>query len=90
MFAVATPIARCLIDYEVKVPGAINPGSDDAYERLSIDQPAIIDSMGSMIKQLRCIGDAQSSEPLPHPVIMNHAEMKYTSTIMTSVVEAPT
>ena len=41
----STPIARCLIDCEVKAPGAINPGSDNAYERLSIDQPAIIDSV---------------------------------------------
>ena len=36
---------QCLIDYEVKAPGAINPGSDDAYERLSVDQRAIIDSI---------------------------------------------
>ena len=41
----SSPIARCLIDYEVKAPGAINPGSDDAYERLSVDQRAIIDSI---------------------------------------------
>ena len=41
----SAPIARCLIDYEVKAPGAINPGSDDAYERLSVDQRAIIDSI---------------------------------------------
>lgn len=39
------PVARCLVDYEVKAPGALNPDSDDAYERLSAEQRAVIDSI---------------------------------------------
>ena len=41
----SAPVARCLIDYEVKAPGALDPGSGDAYERLSADQRATIDSI---------------------------------------------
>ena len=43
----SAPIARCLIDYEVKAPGTINPGSDDAYEHLSIGRRAISDSISA-------------------------------------------
>ena len=31
----ASPVARCLVDYEVKPAGALDLSSDDPYERLS-------------------------------------------------------
>ena len=41
----ASPVARCLVDYEVKPAGALDLSSDDPYERLSEEQRVIIDSV---------------------------------------------
>lgn len=41
----SSPVARCLIDYEIRPAGCLDLSSEDPYHRLSADQRAPIDSI---------------------------------------------